>query len=91
MIALLLAVALVQGGGPSLEATVDEERVSVGEDLLYTLHALSHSPLPMHVTIAPFNGLEIVSRVHIEIPASEANRRYLKTKKDKLGHLLRSV
>ena len=36
-------------------------------------------------------GLEIVSRVPIEIPASEANRRYLKTKKDKLGHLLRSV
>ena len=62
MIALLLAVALAQGGGPSLEATVDEERVSVGEDLLYTLHAVSHSPLPMHVTIAPFNGLEIVSR-----------------------------
>ena len=36
-------------------------------------------------------GLEIVSRVPIEIPASEANRRYLKTKKDKLGHFLRSV
>ena len=36
-------------------------------------------------------GLEIVARVPIEIPASEANRRYLKTKKDKLGHLLRSV
>jgi len=36
-------------------------------------------------------GLEIVSRVPIEIPASDANRRYLKTKKDKLGHLLRSV
>ena len=36
-------------------------------------------------------GLEIVSRVPIEIPASDANRRYLKAKKDKLGHLLRSV
>jgi hypothetical protein len=62
VISLLLALALVQGTGPSLEATVDEERVSVGEDLRYTLRAVSHSPLPMHVTIAPFTGLEIVSR-----------------------------
>jgi tetratricopeptide (TPR) repeat protein len=62
VISLLLALALVQGSGPSLEATVDEERVSVGEDLLYTLRAVSHSPLRMHVTVTPFTGLEIVSR-----------------------------
>ncbi|HWX23711.1 MAG TPA: bifunctional 3,4-dihydroxy-2-butanone-4-phosphate synthase/GTP cyclohydrolase II [Vicinamibacteria bacterium] len=36
-------------------------------------------------------GLQIVERLPIEIPASEASRRYLKTKKDKLGHILRSV
>jgi 3,4-dihydroxy 2-butanone 4-phosphate synthase/GTP cyclohydrolase II len=36
-------------------------------------------------------GLEIVERVPLEVPPSEASRRYLKTKKDKLGHLLRSV
>jgi 3,4-dihydroxy 2-butanone 4-phosphate synthase/GTP cyclohydrolase II len=36
-------------------------------------------------------GLEIVERVPIEIPASEASRRYLRTKKEKLGHLLSSV
>jgi 3,4-dihydroxy 2-butanone 4-phosphate synthase/GTP cyclohydrolase II len=36
-------------------------------------------------------GLEIVERIAIEIPASDASRRYLKTKKDKLGHILRSV
>jgi 3,4-dihydroxy 2-butanone 4-phosphate synthase/GTP cyclohydrolase II len=36
-------------------------------------------------------GLQIVERVPIEIPASEASRRYLKTKKEKLGHILRSV
>lgn len=62
MITLLLALALVQGNGPSLEASVDEERVAVGEDLVYTLRAVSHSPLPMQVSIAPFTGLEIVSR-----------------------------
>jgi 3,4-dihydroxy 2-butanone 4-phosphate synthase/GTP cyclohydrolase II len=36
-------------------------------------------------------GLEIVGRLPIEIPATDANRRYLKTKKEKLGHILRSV
>ena len=62
VISLLLAAALVQGSGPSLDASVDEDRVSVGEDLIYTLRAVSHSPLPMQVGVAPFTGLEIVSR-----------------------------
>ena len=33
-------------------------------------------------------GLEVVERVSIEIPANSANKRYLSTKHDKLGHLL---
>jgi 3,4-dihydroxy 2-butanone 4-phosphate synthase/GTP cyclohydrolase II len=33
-------------------------------------------------------GLEIVERVPIEIPANENNRRYLSTKREKLGHML---
>jgi 3,4-dihydroxy 2-butanone 4-phosphate synthase/GTP cyclohydrolase II len=36
-------------------------------------------------------GLQIVERVPLEVPASEEARRYLKTKKEKLGHILRSV
>jgi len=36
-------------------------------------------------------GLEIVARVPLEIAASEESRRYLRTKKEKLGHLLRGV
>ena len=36
-------------------------------------------------------GLEIVERLPLEVPPSDASRRYLKTKKEKLGHLLRSV
>jgi 3,4-dihydroxy 2-butanone 4-phosphate synthase/GTP cyclohydrolase II len=36
-------------------------------------------------------GLQIVERVALEIPVSDASRRYLKTKKDKLGHLLRGL
>jgi 3,4-dihydroxy 2-butanone 4-phosphate synthase/GTP cyclohydrolase II len=33
-------------------------------------------------------GLRIVERVEIPIPPNEKNQRYLRTKKDKLGHLL---
>jgi 3,4-dihydroxy 2-butanone 4-phosphate synthase/GTP cyclohydrolase II len=33
-------------------------------------------------------GFEIVERVPIEIEIDEASRRYMKTKKEKLGHLL---
>ena len=36
-------------------------------------------------------GLKIVDRLPLEIPASDESRRYLKTKKDKLGHTLSSV
>lgn len=36
-------------------------------------------------------GLEITERLPIEIPASDTTRRYLKTKKEKLGHRLDSV
>ena len=35
-------------------------------------------------------GLNVVERVPIEIPPSEQNRFYLKTKQDKLGHLFSS-
>jgi len=33
-------------------------------------------------------GLKIIERVPLEIPAHEGNRDYLRTKKDKLGHIL---
>jgi len=36
-------------------------------------------------------GLEIVDRIPLEIPPNQANRRYLKTKKDKMGHILELV
>jgi tetratricopeptide (TPR) repeat protein len=61
MLALVLLGAR-QGERPQLEASVDEDRVSVGEELTYTLRAVSHSPVPMQVTVAPLNGLEIVAR-----------------------------
>jgi len=36
-------------------------------------------------------GLKIVERIPIQIPANETNKRYLLTKKDKLGHLLDEI
>ncbi|HDM33076.1 MAG TPA: bifunctional 3,4-dihydroxy-2-butanone-4-phosphate synthase/GTP cyclohydrolase II [Deltaproteobacteria bacterium] len=36
-------------------------------------------------------GLEIVERVPIEIPPNDKNKDYLKTKKDKMGHILEVV
>jgi len=36
-------------------------------------------------------GLRIVERVPIEIPATENSAPYLRTKKEKLGHLLEKV
>ena len=36
-------------------------------------------------------GLTVSEWIPLEIPASESTRRYLKTKKDKLGHKLSSV
>ncbi len=35
-------------------------------------------------------GLHVIERVPIEIPATDANRRYLITKREKLGHLFTS-
>ncbi len=36
-------------------------------------------------------GLEIVERTHLEVPPTDASRDYLRTKRDKLGHLLKLV
>ena len=36
-------------------------------------------------------GLEVVERVPIEMEPNPANRDYLRTKRDKLGHLLKKV
>ena len=36
-------------------------------------------------------GLEIVDRISIEIPPNANNEKYLKTKRDKMGHLISSI
>jgi 3,4-dihydroxy 2-butanone 4-phosphate synthase/GTP cyclohydrolase II len=36
-------------------------------------------------------GLEIVERVPIEVGINEENIRYMKTKKEKMGHILKKL
>jgi 3,4-dihydroxy 2-butanone 4-phosphate synthase/GTP cyclohydrolase II len=36
-------------------------------------------------------GIRVVERVPLEVPPTEVNRRYLRTKRDKLGHLLSNI
>jgi 3,4-dihydroxy 2-butanone 4-phosphate synthase/GTP cyclohydrolase II len=36
-------------------------------------------------------GLEVIDRVSIEIPPTEENKKYLQTKKEKMGHILEVV
>jgi len=36
-------------------------------------------------------GLRVTRRVPLEVPATRANKKYLKTKRDKLGHLLEHI
>jgi SH3 domain-containing protein/oxygen tolerance protein BatD len=58
----LLLLALVQVSRPELHVSVDQDRVAVGEEIVYTVRAVSHSSDPMDLSIAPINGFEIVSR-----------------------------
>jgi 3,4-dihydroxy 2-butanone 4-phosphate synthase / GTP cyclohydrolase II len=44
---------------------------------------------PVKVEELESYGIHVAERVPIEIPPTEANRHYLLTKRDKLGHLLR--
>lgn len=37
------------------------------------------------------HGLNVVERIHLEIPAQEHNEKYLKAKREKMGHLFRNL
>ncbi|MDQ3208571.1 MAG: BatD family protein [Gemmatimonadota bacterium] len=61
MIALILLV-LLRLAPPELHVSVDHNRVTVGDELVYTARAVSQSSEPMNLILAPFTGFEIVSR-----------------------------
>ena len=56
---------------------------------LSTIRLLTNNPKKI-VGLSGY-GLTVVEQVPIEIPPNEFNRGYLRTKKEKLGHKLRSV
>ncbi len=96
----IMAYQLQDQGQDTVEANValgfkpDQRDYGVGAQILHELglhriRLMTNNPRKF-VGLEGY-GLEIVERLSIEIPASDASRRYLKTKKEKLGHILRSV
>ena len=69
----------------------DLREYGIGAQILYLLgvrkiRLLTNNPKKI-IGIEGF-GLEVVERCPIEMKANSVNKKYLKTKKDKLGHLL---
>ncbi len=96
----LMAYALQDKGNDTVEANLalgfkpDQRDYGIGAQILAELgvrqmRLMTNNPRKF-VGLEGY-GLAIAERVSIEVPANEANRRYLKTKKEKLGHLLRGL
>jgi len=94
------AYALQDQGYDTVEANerlgfgADQREYGLGVDILRDLGVKSMRMLtnnPRKLAGVETHGMSVSEIVPIEIPASESTRRYLRTKKDKLGHLLSSV
>lgn len=94
------AYAMQDEGADTVEANTrlgfkaDQRDYGFGAQVLVSLgvkkmRLLTNNPRKF-VGLAGY-GLEIVERVPIEIPPNESNRRYLRTKKEKMGHILDMV
>ncbi|HEX2451660.1 MAG TPA: BatD family protein [Gemmatimonadales bacterium] len=63
MIALLIAPwLLLQGAKPELKASVDREHLSLGDDLVYSVQAISRSTAPLRILVPTISGFEIIGR-----------------------------
>jgi 3,4-dihydroxy 2-butanone 4-phosphate synthase/GTP cyclohydrolase II len=96
----IMAYQLQDQGHDTVTANValgfkpDQRDYGIGAQILYELglrqiRLMTNNPRKF-VGLEGY-GLKIVDRLPLEVPASDHSRRYLKTKKDKLGHILRSV
>ena len=94
------AYALQDEGYDTVEANerlgflADQREYGLGVQILQDLGIHSMRLLtnnPRKRTGVETHGMSVSELLPIEIPASEFTRRYLQTKKEKLGHLLSSV
>jgi 3,4-dihydroxy 2-butanone 4-phosphate synthase/GTP cyclohydrolase II len=96
----LIAYELQDKGADTVEANrklgfeADERDyeacASILKDLgILRVHLLSNNPQKVKALQA--NGLKVLKRISIEVAPRRSTRHYLKTKKDKLGHLLTRV
>ncbi len=94
------AYALQDAGADTVEAN---ERLGFANDLreytqcaeilldlgLRRVRLMSNNPLKLKATQEA--GLEVVERVAIEVETTDAAKSYLRTKKEKMGHLLETI
>ena len=94
------AYELHDGGLDTVEANerlgfkADQRDYGIGAQILTDLGVRSMRLLtnnPRKFVGLEGYGLSLMEQLPLEIPASDFSRRYLKTKKDKLGHKLSSV
>lgn len=74
MTGLLLMLAAFQGTAPTLEASVDPNRVTRGDEVVYVVRATSRSLDPIQISVPPFTGFQIVSRMERTELSGDATR-----------------